>query len=147
MQPETVIPIIEKYKTHRGGLIAILEDIQTKYGYLPEDVLRLVANETEHDLVDIYGVATFYKAFRLVPRGKHLISACLGTACHVRGGPAVAEEFEEQLGLKVGIRAAGASERELKRDRAAQLEDRLSIRIDWLVESAPRVDHVDRSHD
>ena len=102
MQPETVIPIIEKYKTHRGGLIAILEDIQTKYGYLPEDVLRLVANETEHDLVDIYGVATFYKAFRLVPRGKHLISACLGTACHVRGGPAVAEEFEEQLGLKPG---------------------------------------------
>lgn len=102
MQPETVIPIIEKYKTHRGGLIAILEDIQTKYGYLPEDVLRLVANETEHDLVDIYGVATFYKAFRLVPRGKHLISACLGTACHVRGGPAVAEEFEEQLGLKSG---------------------------------------------
>jgi NADH-quinone oxidoreductase subunit E len=102
MQPDAVMPIIEKYKTHRGGLIAILEEIQTKYGYLPEDVLRIVADQTDHALVDIYGVATFYKAFRLVPRGKHLTSVCLGTACHVRGGPAVAEEFEKQLELKPG---------------------------------------------
>jgi len=102
MQPEVVMPIIEKYKTHRGGLIAILEEIQRKYGYLPEDVLRTVADRTDHDLVDIFGVATFYKVFRLVPRGKHLTSVCLGTACHVRGGPAVAEEFEKQLDLKPG---------------------------------------------
>jgi len=102
MQPDAVMPIIEKYKTHRGGLIAILEEIQTKFGYLPEDVLRVVADQTDHALVDIYGVATFYKAFRLVPRGKHLASVCLGTACHVRGGPAVAEEFEKQLELKPG---------------------------------------------
>jgi len=102
MQPDAVMPIIKKYKTHRGGLISILEEIQTKYGYLPEDVLRVVASETDHALVDIYGVATFYKAFRLVPRGKHLTSVCLGTACHVRGGPSVAEEFEKQLDLKPG---------------------------------------------
>jgi NADH:ubiquinone oxidoreductase subunit E len=102
MKPETVMPIIEKYKTHRGGLIAILEEIQSKYGYLPEDVLRVVADQTGHALVDIFGVATFYKAFRLVPRGKHLTSVCLGTACHVRGGPAVAEEFEKQLGVNSG---------------------------------------------
>ncbi len=100
--PETIVPIIEKYKGHRGGLISILEEIQGKFGYLPEDVLRVVADKTGKALVDIYGVATFYKAFRLTPRGKHLTSVCLGTACHVRGGPAVAEEFEKQLGVGVG---------------------------------------------
>jgi NADH:ubiquinone oxidoreductase subunit E len=102
MMPETVVPIIEKYKGHRGGLISILEEIQGKFGYLPEDVLRVVADKTGRALVDIYGVATFYKAFRLTPRGKHLTSVCLGTACHVRGGPAVAEEFEKQLGVDAG---------------------------------------------
>ncbi|MGB6032659.1 MAG: NAD(P)H-dependent oxidoreductase subunit E [Bacteroidota bacterium] len=102
MQPEAILPIIKKYKSRRGGLISIFEEIQTKYGYLPEDILRYVSDETEHALVDIYGVATFYKAFRLVPRGKHLTSVCLGTACHVRGGPSVAEEFEKQLKLKSG---------------------------------------------
>lgn len=102
MNPETVQPIIEKYKERRGGLISILEEIQSKYGYLPEDVLRVVADRTDHSLVDIFGVATFYKAFRLVPRGKHLTSVCLGTACHVRGGPAVAEEFEKQLKVPSG---------------------------------------------
>jgi NADH:ubiquinone oxidoreductase subunit E len=102
MRPENVVPIIEKYKGHRGALISILEEIQGKFGYLPEDVLRVVADQTGQDLVDIYGVATFYKAFRLTPRGKHLASVCLGTACHVRGGPAVAEEFEKQLDVSAG---------------------------------------------
>jgi len=100
MQPDAVMPIIEKYKAHRGGLIAILEEIQRKYGYLPEDVLRVVADKTGHALVDIYGVATFYKSFRLRPRGKHLVSVCLGTACHVRGGPAINEEFEHELKIR-----------------------------------------------
>ncbi len=81
-------------------MISILEEIQSKYGYLPEDVLRLVADKTGRDIVDIYGVATFYRAFRLKPRGKHLTSVCLGTACHVRGGPAIADEFEAKLGIK-----------------------------------------------
>ncbi|MFH1372365.1 MAG: NAD(P)H-dependent oxidoreductase subunit E [bacterium] len=85
-----------------GGLISILEKIQSKYSYLPEDALRDVAEKTGRSLVDIYGVATFYKAFSLQPRGKHLVSVCLGTACHVRGGPAIAEEIEKQLGIKAG---------------------------------------------
>ncbi|MCU0412093.1 MAG: NAD(P)H-dependent oxidoreductase subunit E [Bacteroidetes bacterium] len=102
MRPESIMPIIEKHKGHRGELISILEEIQSKEGYLPKDDLQLVAAHTGRNLVDIYGVATFYKAFRLSPRGKHLASVCLGTACHVRGGPAVAEEFEKQLGVKPG---------------------------------------------
>jgi len=102
MIPETVMPIIEKYRSHRGGLISILEEIQGKCGYLPEDALQVVAHETGRPLIDIYGVATFYKAFRLQPRGRHLASVCLGTACHVRGAPAVSEEFEKQLNVKSG---------------------------------------------
>jgi len=89
-------------KDNYGGLIAILEKIQAKYGYLPEDILREVSKETGRSMVDIYGVATFYRAFSLTPRGKHLVSVCLGTACHVRGGPAIAKEIEHQLGIKAG---------------------------------------------
>jgi len=87
---------------HKGKLISTLEEIQSKYGYLPEQELRAVAAETEHSLVDIYGVATFYRAFSLKPRGKHLVSVCLGTACHVRGGPAIAKEIGQQLGIEGG---------------------------------------------
>ena len=87
---------------HNGLLISILDDIQEHYGYLPEDVLRELSKELEIPLRDIYGVATFYKAFKLHPRGKHLITVCLGTTCHVRGGPRVLEEFERALNIKAG---------------------------------------------
>ncbi len=85
MNPEVVQNILKKHSENRDGLISILEDIQTRFGYLPADALKIVADETGKSLVDIYGVATFYKSFSLKPRGKHLISVCLGTACHVRG--------------------------------------------------------------
>jgi NADH-quinone oxidoreductase subunit E len=102
MNVERVQQILDKHENNGDELVAILEDIQAAYTYLPEEALRMVADETGHSLVDIYGVATFYKAFSLQPRGKHLVSACLGTACHVRGGPAVARELEKQLGVKAG---------------------------------------------
>jgi len=102
MQQTNVSDNAEKQESPHGGLISILEKIQSKYGYLPEDALRAVAKETGRSLVDIYGVATFYKAFSLTPRGKHLISTCLGTACHVRGGPAIAREIERRLGVRAG---------------------------------------------
>ena len=97
-----LLRILDKYRDKRGALIAILEDIQSKYRYLPESALRMVAEKTNRSLVDVYGVATFYKLFSLKPRGKHLVSVCLGTACHVRGAPAVADEFERQLGILAG---------------------------------------------
>lgn len=102
MNPEVVQNILKKHSENRDGLISILEDIQTRFGYLPADALKIVADETGKSLVDIYGVATFYKSFSLKPRGKHLISVCLGTACHVRGAPSIAEEFEKQLHVKAG---------------------------------------------
>lgn len=84
------------------GLISILEDMQGLYGYLPQEELKKLAEETGCSLVDIYGVATFYKSFSLEPRGKHLVSVCLGTACHVRNAPQIIEEFEKQLGIGRG---------------------------------------------
>jgi len=94
--------IQEIVKKNNGGLIAILEDIQAKYGYLPEKALRKAADLTGRSLVDVYGVATFYKSFSLKPRGEHLILVCMGTACHVRSAPMIAQEFERQLGIRAG---------------------------------------------
>jgi NADH:ubiquinone oxidoreductase subunit E len=103
MNPDPILRIIETHSIgSQTGLISILEAIQAEYSYLPEEALRLVARETGRSLVDIYGVATFYKAFSLKPRGKHLVSICLGTACHVRGGQAIAAEFQRQLRIKPG---------------------------------------------
>ena len=97
MNEDAVLNIVEKHKNDGDGIISILEDIQSKYSYLPESALRTVARETGKSLVDIYGVATFYRYFSLKPKGKHLINCCLGTACHVRGAQSIANEFEKQL--------------------------------------------------
>ena len=90
------------HREKKGSLISILGEIQQSYGYLPEEMLQKVSKRTGVPLVDIYGVATFYKAFSLTPKGKHLCSVCVGTACHVRGAPAVAGEFENELGVRGG---------------------------------------------
>jgi NADH-quinone oxidoreductase subunit E len=102
MSSDTVKGILDKHIKAGDGLISILEDIQARFSYLPEDALRMVADAKKMSLVEIYGVATFYKAFSLEPRGKHLICACLGTACHVRGGPVIVKELENQLCIKAG---------------------------------------------
>jgi len=99
---DLVAALVDRHLGQRGGLISTLEGIQAKYGYLPEGALRVVAERTGQSLVDIYGVATFYRAFSLEPRGKHLCSVCVGTACHVRGAPHVYEEFAKQLEVEAG---------------------------------------------
>jgi NADH-quinone oxidoreductase subunit E len=99
---EDIREILERHGNNKGELIGILEDIQEKYGYLPEKALRTVGEKTGCSLVDIYGVATFYRFFSLQPKGRHLVCACLGTACHVRGAPNIAAELEQQLGIKAG---------------------------------------------
>ncbi len=96
---QEILDIVEKHDAACGGLIAMLEEVQELYGYLPEDALRLVAKAANRSLVDVYGVATFYKAFSLQPRGKHHVCACEGTACHVRGAPMVVEELKRQLAI------------------------------------------------
>lgn len=102
MNPETIFKILKGHNGGNGSLISILEDIQNQFSYLPREALEIVSRETGKSLVDIYGVATFYKLFKLTPRGEHLISCCLGTACHVRRAPTIAQELQRQLGIKSG---------------------------------------------
>jgi len=102
MESRFITDVVNKNSNRHGGLIAILEDVQARYGYLPEEVLGEVAKKTNKSLVDIYGVATFYRAFRLKPIGKHNVSVCRGTACHVRGAKTIVEEYERQLGIDEG---------------------------------------------
>jgi NADH-quinone oxidoreductase subunit E len=102
MDDYVVEEIVAQHQGALGGMLAILGEVQARYGYLPQDALRRVARATGESLTDIYAVVTFYKAFSLTPRGKHLVSVCLGTACHVRGAPKIAEEFSRQLGVERG---------------------------------------------
>ncbi len=97
-----VIKHIQKYSNEKKALISILQEIQEEYNYLPQEALKIVSKTLGVPLIDIIGVATFYRAFSLEPRGKHLITVCLGTACHVRGGPKILEEFERKLNIEAG---------------------------------------------
>ena len=99
---QKVAVIVSKYGGNRDSLISILQDIQSENRYLPEDALRAVASQLDLPLIQVYGVATFFKAFSLKPRGEHIVSVCLGTACHVRGAPAVLDEVRRQLGIEPG---------------------------------------------
>lgn len=94
--------LIEKYGSNRSKLIVMLQDIQIEYNYLPKEALVLVSKKLNIPLINVLGVATFYRAFSLEPRGKHTAKVCLGTACHVRGGPKILEEFERRLEVKAG---------------------------------------------
>ncbi len=94
--------LINQYKGRKGALIDLLQDIQAEENWLPEDALRQINRELGLPLSSIYGVATFYKAFSLKPRGKHLITVCQGTACHVRGAPHIVDDLQNILGIAPG---------------------------------------------
>lgn len=99
---QAVREITSRHGKDRSALISILQDVHSHYNYLPEGSLDLISREMGIPLASIYGVATFFRTFSFKPRGRHVASVCLGTACHVRGGTPVATEFERQLGIKVG---------------------------------------------
>ena len=94
--------LIEEKGITKKSLIPILQAIQKEYNYLPEDVLRLVADKTEISLAEIIGVASFYSQFRLQPVGEHMIKVCVGTACHVKGAGQVYDAFRRELKLTEG---------------------------------------------
>jgi len=94
--------IITRYKKDEGALVPLLQDVMREYGYLPGETLKRIAQKLAIPLSRVYGLATFYKSFSLTPRGRHLISVCLGTACHVRGAPRIVEKIERDLGIKEG---------------------------------------------
>lgn len=95
-------PIFDRYPKEENSLIMILQDVQEEYNYLPPEVLQEVAKEINVPKARVFGVATFYKAFSLEPRGKEIIKVCMGTACHVRGAPLIKDELERQLDIKAG---------------------------------------------
>jgi len=99
---QEVAAIIDKYKGEIGQLISILQDIQAKLYYLPKEALIQVSETMGIPLSRVYSVATFFKAFSLKPRGRHMISVCLGTACHVRGAPRLMEQIERSLEISRG---------------------------------------------
>jgi len=86
----------------RGDLIHLLHDVQEKHGYIPPESISVVARKLRVTESEIYGVLTFYKGFSLTPRGKHLVTICMGTACHVRGAPKILDEFSRKLKVEAG---------------------------------------------
>ena len=94
--------VIESYRDKEGSLIMVLHAAQDLYGYLPEDVLKYIADELGLSYSYVSGVVSFYSFFSTVERGKHTIRVCMGTACYVRGGKLVVEALEEKLGVPVG---------------------------------------------
>jgi NADH:ubiquinone oxidoreductase subunit E len=94
--------VIERHGCGRNRLIEILQEIQARYNYLPEAALRRVSSRLAVPFAEVYGMASFYKAFSLEPRGRHIIQVCLGTACHVRGADRIVAELEKLLAVRRG---------------------------------------------
>ena len=99
---DKVDEIIGKYGGDRGALIQVLLDIQLENRWLTKDALKQVSQGLSVPLTQVYYVATFYKAFSLMPKGRHLVSVCLGTACQVRGAPSLLDKIIEKLKRKPG---------------------------------------------
>ena len=93
---------LTEFSRERSSLIPILQMIQGQYQYLPEASLGLVGRHLDIPVAEVFGVATFYNQFRFNPPGKHPVKVCLGTACHVRGGDIILENFERKLEIKEG---------------------------------------------
>lgn len=94
--------IINREAAGDGSLIGALEEIQERFRYLPPEALILASERLGVPLSQAYSVATFYNAFSLKPKGKHCLTVCLGTACHVRGSPQVLDRLETKLGIQAG---------------------------------------------
>ena len=102
MVTQEVNRILRRYKNDPTDIIAILQDVQQTYRYLPEEVLRELAGRLDMPQSRIYHLATFFRAFSMEKRGEHEIHVCMGTACHVRGSPRILESLERGLKIKAG---------------------------------------------
>jgi NADH-quinone oxidoreductase subunit E len=102
MDEAKIEEIIEKHQGKADSLIQILLELQSENRWLPKETLAKVSEKLEVPLSRIQHVATFYKAFSLVPKGRHEIHICLGTACHVRGAPRLLDTVQDLLGIKAG---------------------------------------------
>ena len=95
-------PIIKGRRSQPHQLIEVLQDVQERYGYIPEEAMKIIAEELGVPLMEVYRVASFYKAFSLTPRGKNMLTICMGTVCHVRGAKLLPNQVRGQLGVSAG---------------------------------------------
>jgi NADP-reducing hydrogenase subunit HndA len=101
-QVEKIKEICHSFNNESGELINVLHKTQGAFGYLPAEVQEVIAEELDVPVAKVYGVVTFYSFFTMIPKGKHPISICTGTACYVRGAEKVLEEFKKELKIEVG---------------------------------------------
>jgi NADH-quinone oxidoreductase subunit E len=94
--------LIDSYVEKKEQLISLLQDIQAEFNYIPQDTLVKVSQKLEIPLSQVFSVATFFQAFSLKPRGRHTVTVCLGTACHVKGGQRLVDKMERDYRLKPG---------------------------------------------
>jgi NADH-quinone oxidoreductase subunit E len=99
---EKLHAIINKYSSSKSHLLAMFQDVQREYRYVPKEAVKFISTELGIPLTKAYEVVTFYKTLSLKPRGRHSVHVCLGTACHLRGGPNVLETFQRELNVAVG---------------------------------------------
>lgn len=97
-----VSEILGRYPADRTSSLAILEDIQAEYKFLPRAALEATAERLRMPLSEVYQIATFFKAFSLTPKGDYIVKVCLGTSCHVGGGPRILDAVEKKVGVKAG---------------------------------------------
>jgi NADH-quinone oxidoreductase subunit E len=102
MDLERLEGILNRYDGQPADLIPVLQDIQDSYNYLPKDELLAVSERLNIPLTQIYSVATFFKMFSLLPKGRHVCKVCLGTTCHLKGGQRLAESIGHRLGVDIG---------------------------------------------
>jgi len=102
MEASKVDAIVDQYKSDASSLLAIMQDIQDEARYLPREALERVCERLEIPISRIYQMATFFESFHLEPRGKHICTVCMGTACHVRGATRLVEQLERDLKIDSG---------------------------------------------
>ncbi len=104
MTPDTkkIKKIVDRYQGDQTALIAVLQDIQREFNYIPQEAMIAAAESLEVPQSKVYSAATFYGAFSLVPRGDKVIRVCQGTACHIKGADIIQEQIEAGLGIKAG---------------------------------------------
>ena len=102
MNLERIDEIIDRYVGEQGVLIQLLLDIQSELNWIPKEAIEQISKKFQVPVSQVYRIASFYKAMSLTPRGEHMVNVCLGTACHVRGGPRIMAKAEESLEIRAG---------------------------------------------
>lgn len=97
-----IAAICKEFNNDKGELINVLHQTQNTFGYLPEDVQEIIAENLNTSLAQVYGVVSFYSFFTMTPKGKHPINVCKGTACYVRGAERIIDEFKTLLDINIG---------------------------------------------